>query len=208
MKEIEDELQSYYKENLDQFGLTAQGVGWKNQEAQERRFCQFLYLLKREETFSVNDLGCGTGDLLSFLLEHSYLFSSYRGYDVLEDMIQRAQVRFASLEEAQFYHSTMPVTMERADYTLASGIFNLKYSVSGKDWMDYIVQTIDSMDKVSTKGFAFNMLTTYSDKELMKSHLYYGDPLFFFDHCKRNYSKSVALLHNYNEYDFTIIVDK
>ena len=64
------------------------------------------------------------------------------------------------------------------------------------------------MDRASQKGFAFNMLTIYSDKEYMKDNLYYSDPLFFFDFCKRNFSKNVALLHDYYEYDFTILVRK
>ena len=50
------------------------------------------------------------------------------------------------------------------------------------------------------------MLTTYSDAEKMRPDLYYGDPTFFFDHCKRNYSRNVALLHDYELYDFTILV--
>ena len=42
----------------------------------------------------------------------------------------------------------------------------------------------------------------------MRPHLHYGDPLWFFDWCKRKYSRNVALLHDYDLYDFTIIVRK
>jgi hypothetical protein len=42
----------------------------------------------------------------------------------------------------------------------------------------------------------------------MKPELYYADPLFMFDHCKKKFSKNVALLHDYEEFDFTIIVRK
>jgi hypothetical protein len=54
------------------------------------------------------------------------------------------------------------------------------------------------------------MLTKYSDAERMagRPDLFYGDPLFFFDFCKRNFSRNVALLHDYGLYDFTIIVRK
>ena len=40
----------------------------------------------------------------------------------------------------------------------------------------------------------------------MRADLFYGDPTFFFDHCKRKYSRNVALLHDYDLYEFTIIV--
>jgi len=64
------------------------------------------------------------------------------------------------------------------------------------------------MNKKSIKGFAFNMLTKYSDREYMKEYLYYADPLFIFDYCKRNFSKKVALIHDYELYEFTILVRK
>jgi len=52
------------------------------------------------------------------------------------------------------------------------------------------------------------MLTKYPDAARMRSDLYYADPGFFFDYCKRNFSRNVALLHDYNLYDFTILVRK
>ncbi len=58
------------------------------------------------------------------------------------------------------------------------------------------------------KAFLFNMLTKYSEKEYMRDNLYYADPLFIFDYCKRNFSKQVALLHDYGLYEFTILVKK
>lgn len=64
------------------------------------------------------------------------------------------------------------------------------------------------MNEKSTLGFAFNALTKYSDPEFMKEELYYTDPLFMFDYCKTNFSKNVALLHDYRQYDFTILVRK
>jgi len=64
------------------------------------------------------------------------------------------------------------------------------------------------MDDHATQGMAFNMLTKYSDADRMRPDLYYADPLFFFDYCKRNFAKNVALLHDYHLYDFTIIVRK
>ena len=53
-------------------------------------------------------------------------------------------------------------------------------------------------------------LTKYSDADRMTEcpDLFYGDPLLFFDFCKRNFSRNVALLHDYGLYDFTILVRK
>jgi hypothetical protein len=103
---------------------------------------------------------------------------------------------------------TSATEMIEADYTIASGIFNLKFEQSQAEWTDYILQTLHTLDQKSSKGFAFNALTSYSDPEYMKEELAYCDPCKLFDFCKRNFSKNVALLHDYNLYDFTILVRK
>ena len=72
------------------------------------------------------------------------------------------------------------------------------------------MQTLRNMDKLCSKGFSFNMLTKYSDTDRMaeRPDLFLGDPLLYFDFCKRNFSRDVALLHDYGLYDFTILVRK
>ena len=96
--------------------------------------------------------------------------------------------------------------LEPADYTVASGIFNVKLDVSDEDWREYVLRTLETIGRLSSRGFAFNMLTSYSDADRMRPDLYYGDPGFFFDHVKRRYARNVALLHDYGLYEFTIIV--
>ncbi len=98
--------------------------------------------------------------------------------------------------------------MALADYTVASGTFNVKGEAEDQEWLKHILSSIGVMHDKSKLGFAFNLLTQYSDKEFMQKYLYYADPLFLFDYCKRNFSKNVALLHDYFLYDFTIIVRK
>jgi hypothetical protein len=95
--------------------------------------------------------------------------------------------------------------LEPADYTVASGIFNVKLDVSEEDWREYVLRTLETIARLSTRGFAFNMLTSYSDADMMRPDLYYGDPAFFFDHVKRRYARNVALLHDYGLYEFTIL---
>jgi hypothetical protein len=96
--------------------------------------------------------------------------------------------------------------LEPVDYTVASGIFNVKLATPPDEWRDYVLDTLDAIAGLSAKGFAFNMLTSYSDPDRMRDDLYYGDPRFFFDHCKSRYARNVALLHDYGLYEFTTIV--
>jgi len=101
---------------------------------------------------------------------------------------------------------TTNVPEEKYDYVIASGIFNVKFQTNEEVWMEYILETLEKINALSVKGFSFNILTSYSDKEYMKDNLFYADPLFFFDYCKKNFSKNVSLLHDYDLYEFTLLI--
>ncbi len=93
---------------------------------------------------------------------------------------------------------------------VASSIFNNKFEATEGEWQEMVLQTLQRMNRLSTKGFSFDMLTKYSDADRMalRPDLFFADPLLMFDFCKRNFSRNVALLHDYGLYDFTILVRK
>jgi len=198
----------YYQELFSEHGHDAKGAGWKNKEAQWKRFEQLAKIITTADPFSVNDLGCGFGSFYDFLQVNDLPPFQYTGYDILDNMLGQAQSLHESARNASFNKIDNAGELLSADYTIASGIFNLKYEIAAGEWLQYILQTIGQMFDKSQKGIAFNILTAYSDKEFMKDHLYYADPLFLFDHCKKNFSRNVALLHDYDEYDFTILIRK
>lgn len=202
-----ENFSAFYTDKIKAHGATARGVGWKNEDAQEIRFAQLIRVIDPSISFVINDLGCGTGDLVTFLKKQGQEFS-YRGYDVIDEMIDLARKKNNLPGKTKFFAVSNAREMEEADYTVASGIFNIRNNQPDDTWLAYILETLSLMNQKSTNGFAFNVLTKYSDTEFMKPELYYADPCFLFDHCKRNFSKNIALLHDYDQYDFTILVRK
>lgn len=199
-------LKDYYQRKMA-LPLQAQQVGWKNDSSQNRRFRQLVKVLPEIGALSINDLGCGLGALLEYLQRHNYE-TDYAGYDVIPEMIEQARRKF-KLEKGVYFEAIEHAReMREADYSVASGIFNVRGEKSNDSWLEHMLETIGVMNEKSRDGFAFNALTSYSDAHLMVDELYYADPCFMFDYCKRNFSRDVALLHDYQEYDFTIIVRK
>ncbi|WP_454740521.1 class I SAM-dependent methyltransferase [Cupriavidus basilensis] len=196
---------SYYTEKIKEFGPQPRGVDWNGVDGQVLRFTQLSRLLDVERPFSLADIGCGYGALLDFLTER-YRDFQYIGLDIAEAMIEAAGKLHENKPQARFISGTEPP--EVIDFAVASGIFNVRLSGSDEDWRSYILQTLERMHQFSTRGFAFNCLTSYSDADRMRSDLYYADPCEFFDLCKRKFSRNVALLHDYGLYEFTIIVRK
>jgi hypothetical protein len=178
--DIKSTVNDYYTDKLNRFGPSFQGVDWNSRESQELRFEQLLKICDISSPFVLNDLGCGYGT-------------------------QKAELLFGDQKNCRFFNGD---ALQTADYTVASGLFNVKLDISEKNWQSYVFNVLESMNQSSNKGFSFNMLTQYSDKEHMKDTLYYPDPCFYFDYCKKNFSPHIALLHDYPLYEFSILVKK
>lgn len=203
--DVLSEVAEYYSSKLSQYGETPGGVDWNGEAGQVLRFKQLTQVINSPEGFSINDLGCGYGALYDYLTS-CYQDFNYRGYDISEEMIRTAQCRYANSANACFTVASAP--LEMADYSIASGIFNVRLKCNDAEWQSYLEATLDSLNLSSRYGFAFNCLTSYSDADKMRDYLYYADPCVLFDLCKRKYSRQVALLHDYGLYEFTILVRK
>ena len=204
-KEIIESVDKYYTGKVQDHGASFKGMDWNSRESQELRFDQLLKLCDHENRFSIIDYGCGCGDLFGYIQKKA-LYFKYLGLDISEAMVKKAQEAYPKESGVRF--AVGETTEEKADYVVASGIFNVKLDSSEQLWEDYILRTLGAINALSTKGFSFNSLTSYSDKEFMREDLFYADPRKLFDYCKRNFSRNVALLHDYELYEFTIIVRK
>jgi SAM-dependent methyltransferase len=205
MNESLAQIDDYYSRTIRQHGPTPQGVDWNGEAGQVLRFKQLAGLIESPDGFSLNDLGCGYGAFKDYLNSQG-LFFDYHGYDISADMLEAARARHPEASNTRFVRAAAPDRI--ADYGIASGIFNVRLQTSDPDWQQYIQTTLNTLDRTSRRGFAFNALTRYSDVEKQRPDLYYADPLTWFDHCKRHYSPQVALLHDYGLYEFTLIVRK
>jgi SAM-dependent methyltransferase len=199
------ELIEYFQDKLTRFGTSPRGVDWNSNEAQENRFAQLCKVIRPTGKFSLLDYGSGFGTLYDYL-KQTGLALQYIGYDFVPEMVEKGRELHPG--DADCVFTTTLAEVQPADYAIASGIFNIRLDMSNADWTANVIDVLEKMHQYSTRGFSFNMLTKYSDAEYMKPHLYYGDPCFFFDYCKTHFSKSVALLHDYGLYDFTILVRK
>jgi len=198
------DVRNYYDGKLEAHGPTARGVDWNSDESQRLRFSQLLKICDGDADFTINDYGCGYGALVDCLAEDGRPFH-YQGFDISAQMIAKAG-ELHPLSNAVFLSELSQ--LKPSDYTVASGIFNVRLQTDARQWEDYVLETLEVINRLSQKGFAFNLLTTYSDPEFTRPDLYYADPLFYFDYCKTRYSRFVSLLHDYPLYEFTMLVRK
>jgi SAM-dependent methyltransferase len=198
------EIAAYYTDKINQYGDTPKGVDWNGEESQFIRFDQLSKIIKKDK-FALNDLGCGYGAYFHYLQLMQCEFT-YRGYDISEVMIDTAIKKYGENNNANFKLSSSPDNI--ANYTVASGIFNVRLEHDDLSWYEFMENMLDVMDKSCSDGFAFNCLTSYSDEDKKRDYLYYTDPCKIFDLCKKKYSRNISVLHDYDLYEFTVLVRK
>ena len=201
--EILKEVATYYASKLEQHGTSSRGVDWSTAASHDLRHRQFLRLLGTAPDASILDLGCGFGDFLRFLRSEGHR-GKYVGYDVTPSMIEQAQHLYGSSPSHAWHVGSEPT--EQADFAVASGLFNVKGDTPVEEWSAYINETIGILKRSSRHGFAFNILSLCSDVERRSPHLYYADPATILNECITRFGRSVAILQDYNLWEFTVIV--
>jgi SAM-dependent methyltransferase len=200
-----NKVKTYFTEKLEAHGATHRGVDYNSTEAQEARFFQLTKVIDPSVKYSLIDFGSGYGGMYEYFLKIGHQLH-YVGYDIAESMVEKGRQLHPNNPDCWFTSNAEDLPL--VDYSIVSGTFNMKLDASFDAWTRIVLDAINLMNSRSTKGLAFNMLTKYSDADRMRPDLYYADPCFFFDYCKRNFSRNVALLHDYDLYDFTILVRK
>lgn len=190
-----------YSESLHSHGDTPMGVGWRTEDSQALRFDKLLAVLDGDEgPVEVNDLGCGYAALFEHLERRGTALTAYYGYDISEEMLTAAAKRVPEDRGRLIRSDTLDTA---ADYSFASGIFNVRLQAGEEEWSAYIRETVGDLARRSRRGFAFNLLTTYCDYR--EDHLYYGDPLWWFDWCKREITPRITLIHDYPLFEWTLL---
>jgi SAM-dependent methyltransferase len=205
MSGVLEPVAAYYSKRVRDHGPIPAGVDWNGAQGQLLRFDVLLGVADETAPFSIDDYGCGYGALFDHLSDRLGTRADYLGMDISEDMITRARSSHPG-HEARFVHGA--ASSRVADYAVASGIFNVMLKASPEDWLKHVEDCLDGMNARCRFGFSFNCLSSYSDAAFRKDYLYYGDPLHYFDLCKRRFSRNVALIHDYGLFEFTVIVRK
>jgi len=200
---LHERVREYYTDKFRQFGATPRGADWRDSESQELRFARLLDVFEDRSAMSLIELGCGYGALCSYLRRAGWNVE-YTGYDLAEEMVTAARQALHGEQRVHFEIGSRPETT--ADYCVASGIFNVRFDIDDADWTEYVFETLDIMASSSRRGFAFNFLTRFSDRDRMEARLFYADPGEMLDRCIERFGRRVSLAHGYGLFEFTMLV--
>ncbi len=194
-----------YEKRFERCGADPRGVYWRNAERQQLRFevlAGILDELADGTAITVNDLGCGYGAFFPFLDGLPGIrISGFFGYDIAESIVAAARQRVTD-PRAVFVQSM--VATEFADYSFASGTFNMKDAADDRVWSRYVKASLEHLWSRTRKGLAFNMLSS-TDRRKQRG-LYYADARDYLEFCRRVLSPHVSLKDNLPLADWTLYV--
>ena len=193
-KRSQAEVASFFRLHLHLHGPNWRGLGWQSQRSQQRRFA-VLSEVGPLANSRVLDVGCGVGDLYSYLLRRG-IPVIYTGFDILPEMIAHARRRYP---EAQFEvrDALQRLGPERFDYILCSGAFNVNF---GRN-LAAAQEVLSALLRCCRRGVAINFLSTRARER--DAILFNYDPETLFTYCQ-TLTPHVRLLEGYLPNDFTL----
>lgn len=181
----------FYEKSLKEFGISAGGVHWKNEQTQYIRFDVITEFLQEDiKNSTIADLGCGLGEYYKYLENKDLLPKKYIGIDCEEKMIELSQKRFPNAEF--LLKNVLYEDMEEVDYCICSGAMNLMY-------YDQCALFIKRAYKASKKGFIFNFLRSITLNDVK--------PYEILALCEE-LSDTIYFKEKYLDNDFTIFMEK
>jgi len=206
MRSLRAKVRDYYSDTIERHGPTPLGVDWPNAASQYLRFVQLLKLCDFKRPFILNDFGCGYGALLEYLaMRHAEADIAYRGIDISASMIAAARERWAGHRRAQFVVGARCGRV--ADYSLASGTFNVRLGHPSADWESYIETVLSDLKACSRIGFAVNFMLPHDDKPA-EDELYRSPPTRWVAFCRNELGCRVRVLSSYGLREFTLLIRK
>lgn len=189
----------YHHEFIKKYGIAShQALGWQRKNNQLLRFEKLIEGLELEDS-TVMDIGCGTGDLLNYLVSQK-IQCYYTGIDHLKDFIEYAGNMYKDQGTARFLLGDFwTADLGQYDFVIASG--SLSYHHSDPN---FIYKMIAHLFSLSKKAFAFNLMerTEKNDAGLLS---YNKNEIV--DFCQK-LSSQVIVKDAYLDSDFAIIMSQ
>ncbi|WP_262269218.1 class I SAM-dependent methyltransferase [Microvirga yunnanensis] len=171
---------------------------------QSLRFRKLLKICQFGTPFSINDIGCGYGALLDYLaLYHPEDVVDYLGVDVSLAMVRSGRKRWSG-DAIRFHHGWE--SPRSADYSIASGIFNVMLDLPRPNWEHVIETTLLHLAATSRKGYAVNFVHESGFGQEARPGLYCTTPDRWIAFCESHLGAEVSLIEGYGMSEFTLLM--
>ena len=193
-------VQERYRKRWKEFGYDSRTLGW-NKDCQWVRFEALIEGIRIEEIHSILDVGCGFGDLLTFLRDRGWR-GRYTGIDLVREFTEAAEDLHRDDPGAQFIcgdWQALPAGF-KSDAAVAIGIFNHRVEQGN---LSFVRETIAAMWDATDTLVICDFLSDSADADRRQDHLYYADPAELY-RLASEYSRRSMIHHAYMPFEFQL----
>lgn len=189
------------------------GVDWASEAGQRIRFVQLLRIVRDwSRPLSLHDFGCGYGAMLDHLAQwHREASVRYVGTDVSAEMIRHARglQRRRGLPDATEFVVAGP-TLPVVDYSVASGVFNVRMSYPVSTWEHHVACTLEALSAASARGLAVNFMSpdALQLRPAAAEHLYAPCATRWVAYARNVLRRQVRLLSGYGLPEYTLLIGR
>ena len=196
-----DDVRAQYRAQFDQHGDSPAGVFWPKGR-QELRWNALLAAVTERE-FDLLDYGCGLGHLRAWLAEH-HPGARYTGADILDAYVEHAR---NVAPDAAISLVRSPADLDGSfDYTVLSGVFNIRYCDSEAQHEAIVFDTLEQLFARTRRALAVNFQTPFVDFTQPGSH--HQDVARLLSFTTERLSRRFAVDHATMPYEYTLTVWK
>lgn len=192
--------EKYWNEMALKFRDSPKALGWSSRQRQEKRFDVLSKVIEDKEG-SILDMGCGMGDLFTYLRKIGWN-GSYTGIDISQEMvnISRQKIPYAKIIKGDISEADYG----KHDYVLLSGTLNNRLYEEERDQYACIQKIIENMWEASGKAMAFNLRSGWGQPPRSEDIFAYN-PISILEMC-RTLTTKLIFNHSYFPHDFTIFM--
>lgn len=191
---------AYYTDRLRHKGTGPEGMDWRDRASQHLRFERLLAQLEPASDASLLDVGCGSGELLSFCHELGWR-PAYLGIDVSEEMVAACNRRFGPGTAETTTLADLARQGRQFDLVLASGTFNVRQTAPEALWRRFFHRSVVEMFALSRVAVAFNVMSSRVDYRY--DHLYYAGVEEIAELADRCATHNFVIDHGYPLFEVT-----
>ena len=196
----QQQLNNFWNNRIEKFGNSFEVVGW-TEESQRQRFEAILQLGELADS-SLLDVGCGRGDLLSFLTCKD-INLDYTGYDLRPEMINFCHKLHPKKKDNFKVCNILEETPERRfDYATCIGVLN---QVTSPDSPEFAASFIQRLYSLVDKAIAVSITSLHAPRKTPDT--FYFDPADMLQRISK-FTTNFKLDHSYLRNDFTLFLYK
>lgn len=195
-KKIEGYQRAYKK-----YGVDPRALQYRSEKSAQIRYRELVSDLNFERK-SVLDVGCGFGDIITYIERKTKKFN-YTGVDLVPEFVEVAKKKHPKHNFFIRDYFSNPLK-ESFDIVITSGTLNSNI----EDAINFRKKAIKTIFKRANEAAAFNMAGSHPQPKNKESYrVYYVDSLKIIKFCLSLTSKLIVR-HHYLPKDFTVIILK